>query len=90
MYILTPELLSAGTRDDAVDSTQLDDTRALLFVGDGEAVVDLPTGGYELTITYRREVEGLPTPRIDGDSSPSTVSVTLTVTAEAQILMEAL
>ena len=68
----------------------LEGTRALLFVRDGEAIVDLPTGDYELTTTYRREVEGLPTQRIEGDSSPSTVSVTLTVTAEAQILMEVL
>ena len=68
----------------------LEGTRALLFVRDGEAIVDLPTGDYELTTTYLREVEGLPTQRIEGDSSPSTVSVTLTVTAEAQILMEAL
>lgn len=67
-----------------------DGARALLFVRDGGAVVDLPTGDYALTTTYRREVEGLPTQRVDGDSSPSTVIVTLTVTAEAQILMEAL
>jgi hypothetical protein len=66
-----------------------DGTRTLLFARDGSAVVDLPTGDYVLTTTYRREVEGLPTQRIDGDSSPSTVSITLTVT-EAQILMEAL
>ena len=68
-----------------------DGTRTLLFVrGEGGAVVDLPAGAYVLTTTYRREVEGLPTQRINGNSSPSTASITLTVTAEAQILMEAL
>jgi hypothetical protein len=67
-----------------------DGSRALLFALDGDEIVDLPAGDYVLTTTYLREVPGLPTQRIAGDSSPSTASITLSVTAEAQILMEVL
>ncbi len=67
-----------------------DGSRTLLFVLNADAVADLPTGDYVLTARYRREVEGLPTQRIDGDSSPSSVSVILSVTAEARILLEVL
>lgn len=67
-----------------------DGSRALLFALDGDEIVDLPAGDYVLTTTYLREVPGLPTQRIAGDSSPSTASFTLTVTADAQILMEVL
>jgi len=67
-----------------------DGSRTLVFVRDGNVVTDLSIGDYELTITYRREVAGLPTQRINGNSSPSTASITLNVTADAQILLEVL
>ena len=67
-----------------------DGSRTLVFVRDGNVVTDLSTGDYELTTTYRREVAGLPTQRINGNSSPSTASITLNVTADAQILLEVL
>lgn len=67
-----------------------DGSRTLLFARDGDSIVDLPTGDYALTTTYQREVEGLPTQRVAGDSSPSTVSITLAVPAQAEILMEVL
>ncbi|HEX2270502.1 MAG TPA: hypothetical protein VHH35_13235, partial [Pyrinomonadaceae bacterium] len=67
-----------------------DGSRALLFAIEGDEIVDLPAGDYTLTTTYLREVPGLPTQRIAGDSSSSTASITLSVTAEAQILMEVL
>lgn len=99
IMISSPEPLMVDRRTelqiDSPSATPLavrnfDGSRALLFVRDGDEVVDLPTGDYVLTTTYRREVAGLPTQRIDGDSSPSTASITLTVTADAQILMEVL
>jgi len=67
-----------------------DGSRTLVFVRDGNVVTDLSIGGYELTTTYRREVAGLPTQRINGNSSPSTASITFNVTADAQILLEVL
>lgn len=67
-----------------------DGSRTLLFVLAADTAADLPTGDYVITTRYRREVEGLPTQRINGDSSPSTVSITLSVAAEAQILLEVL
>jgi len=67
-----------------------DGSRTLVFVRDGNVVTDLSIGDYELTTTYRREVAGLPTQRINGNSSPSTASITLNVTADAQILLEVL
>jgi hypothetical protein len=68
----------------------LDGSRTLLFVREADAVVDLPVGDYVLTTTYRRAVAGLPTQRVAGDSSPSTVSITLSVNGEAQISLEVL
>jgi len=68
----------------------LDGSRALLFVREAGAVVDLPLGDYVLTTTYRREVAGLPTQRVAGDSSPSTLSITLSVTDEPQVSLEVL
>ncbi len=79
---------SEGGGTTSLTVRNFDGTRALLFVRDENAVVDLPTGDYDLTTMYRREIEGLPTQRIDGDSSPSMVGITLTVTGEAQILVE--
>lgn len=67
-----------------------DGSRTLLFVREADAVVDLPTGDYVLTTTYRREVAGLPTQRVAGNSSPTTVSITLAVTVDAQIDLEVL
>jgi len=67
-----------------------DGSRTLLFARNGNAVINLPTGNYGLTTTYLRAVAGLPTQRINGNSSPSTVSITLNVTANAQILLEVL
>jgi hypothetical protein len=67
-----------------------DGSRTLLFMREAEAVVDLPIGDYVLTTTYRRAVTGLPTQRVAGDSSPSTVGITLTVAADAQIDLEVL
>jgi hypothetical protein len=67
-----------------------DGSRTLLFVLYADAVADLPTGDYVIRARYRREVEGLPTQRINGDSSASSVSITLSVTAKAQILLEVL
>jgi hypothetical protein len=67
-----------------------DGSRTLLFSREGDTVVVLPTGDYVLTTTYRREVQGLPTQRVSGDSSPSVVSVKLTITADALIQLELL
>jgi hypothetical protein len=67
-----------------------DGSRTLLFSREGDTVVVLPTGDYVLTTTYRREVQGLPTQRVSGDSSPSVVSVKLTITADALIQLEVL
>lgn len=67
-----------------------DGSRTLVFIRDGNVVTDLSIGDYVLTTTYRREVAGLPTQRINGNSSPTTASITLNVTADAQILLEVL
>jgi hypothetical protein len=68
----------------------MDGSRALLFATDAGAFVDLPAGDFTLSATYLREVDGLPTQRIAGDSSPSSISVALTVTADVLFPVEAL
>jgi hypothetical protein len=68
----------------------LDGARTLLFAQNAGVHVELPAGDYVLKTSYLREVAGLPTQRIDGDSSPSHVSVTLAVTADLQFPVEAL
>ena len=68
----------------------LDGSRALIFVHNGTQPIDLPVGDYQFTTTYRREAEGLPTQRVNGNSTPSTVSVVLSVSADAGISVEAL
>ena len=68
----------------------LDGSRTLLFVLSADTVGDVPTGDYALTARYRRQVEGLPTQRINGDSSPSSTGITFSVAAKAQILLEVL
>ena len=68
----------------------MDGARTLLFAMDAGVIVDLPVGDFTLTTTYLREVEGLPTQRIAGDSSPSSVSLVLTVTADIPFPVDAL
>lgn len=67
-----------------------DGSRTLLFAREADAVVDIPLGDYALTTTYLREIAGLPTQRVAGDSSPSTLTITLSVAADAQIELEVL
>jgi hypothetical protein len=68
----------------------LDGSRTLLFAhGDGD-VTELPAGDYVLETTYLRGVAGLPTQRVAGDSSPTTASITIAVTSEALVAVEAL
>ena len=57
----------------------LDGSRALLFVLSGDTVGDFPKGDFVFSARYRRQVEGLPTQRINGDSPTSSLSITLSV-----------
>lgn len=82
--------LPAGATESHQVLRSADGSRTLIFAHDGQSIVNLPIGTYALQATYRREVDGLPTQRVSGSSAPSTLTVSLEVTVNTQVLWEEL